>query len=80
MQLIEHCMAVLEILNFSSRVQKYFTRSRFQHCEEKFRISAQPFNIVYINYGLYLVNPKRYFEERKSLRPKQNHYCLLSIN
>ena len=54
MQLIEHCMAVLEILNFSSRVQKYFTRSRF---EEKFSISAQPFNIFYINHGLYLVNP-----------------------
>ena len=36
MLLIEHCMAVLEILNFSSRVQKYFTRSSFQQSKRNF--------------------------------------------
>ena len=43
----------LEIQNFSSRVEKYFTRSLrslvkyFSTLEEKFRISAQPCNILY---------------------------------
>ena len=44
----------LEIRNFSSRVEKYFTRSLrslvkyFSTLEEKFRISARPCNILYI--------------------------------
>ena len=43
----------LEIRNFSSRVEKYFTRSLrslvkyFLTLEEKFRISARPCNILY---------------------------------
>ena len=37
----------LEIRNFSSRVEKYFTRSRT--LEEKFRISARPCNILYLS-------------------------------
>ena len=43
----------LEIRNFSSRVEKYFTRSLrslvkyFSTLEEKFRISARPCNILY---------------------------------
>ena len=46
----------LEIRNFSSRVEKYFTRSLrslvkyFSTLEEKFRISARPCNILYICY------------------------------
>ena len=45
----------LEIRNFSSRVEKYFTRSLrslvkyFSTLEEKFRISARPCNILYMN-------------------------------
>ena len=44
----------LEIRNFSSRVEKYFTRSLrslvkyFSTLEEKFRISARPCNILYV--------------------------------
>ena len=44
----------LEIRNFSSRVEKYFTRSLrslvkyFLTLEEKFRISARPCNILYV--------------------------------
>ena len=44
----------LEIRNFSSRVEKYFTRSLrslvkyFSTLEEKFRISARPCNILYL--------------------------------
>ena len=44
----------LEIRNFSSRVEKYFTRSLrslvkyFKTLEEKFRISARPCNILYL--------------------------------
>ena len=44
----------LEIRNFSSRVEKYFTRSLrslvkyFLTLEEKFRISARPCNILYL--------------------------------
>ena len=44
----------LEIRNFSSRVEKYFTRSLrslvkyFSILEEKFRISARPCNILYL--------------------------------
>ena len=44
----------LEMRNFSSRVEKYFTRSLcslvkyFSTLEEKFRISARPCNILYI--------------------------------
>ena len=47
----------LEIRNFSSRVEKYFTRSLrslvkyFSTLEEKFRISARPCNILYIPYS-----------------------------
>ena len=46
----------LEIRNFSSRVEKYFTRSLrslvkyFSTLEEKFRISARPCNILYLLY------------------------------
>ena len=46
----------LEIRNFSSRVEKYFTRSLrslvkyFSTLEEKFRISARPCNILYVLY------------------------------
>ena len=45
----------LEIRNFSSRVEKYFTHSLrslvkyFSTLEEKFRISARPCNILYIS-------------------------------
>ena len=45
----------LEIRNFSSRVEKYFTRSLrslvkyFSTLEEKFRISARPCNILYLS-------------------------------
>ena len=45
----------LEIRNFFSRVEKYFTRSLhslvkyFSTLEEKFRISARPCNILYIS-------------------------------
>ena len=52
----------LEIRNFSSRVEKYFTRSLrslvkyFSTLEEKFRISARPCNILYLFYlVIYLV-------------------------
>ena len=44
----------LEIRNFSSRVEKYFTRSLrslvkyFSTREEKFRISARSCNILYL--------------------------------
>ena len=44
----------LEIRNFSSRVEKYFTRSLrslvkyFSTLEEKFRISARPCNILHL--------------------------------
>ena len=44
----------LEIRNFSSRVEKYFTRSLrslvkyFSTLEEKFRISARPCDIFYM--------------------------------
>ena len=44
----------LEIRNFSSRVEKYFTSERservkyFSTLEEKFRISARPCNILYL--------------------------------
>ena len=44
----------LEIRNFSSRVEKHFTRSLrslvkyISTLEEKFRISARPCNILYI--------------------------------
>ena len=41
----------LEIRNFSSRVEKYFTRLHFSTLEEKFRISARPCNILYILHG-----------------------------
>ena len=46
----------LGIRNFSSRVEKYFTRSLrslvkyFLTLEEKFRISARPCNILYLVY------------------------------
>ena len=45
----------LEIRNFSSHVEKYFTRllrslvKYFSTLEEKFRISARPCNILYLN-------------------------------
>ena len=45
----------LEIRNFSSRVEKYFTRSLrslvkyFSTLKEKFRISARPCNILYLS-------------------------------
>ena len=48
----------LEIRNFSSRVEKYFTRSLrslvkyFSTLEEKFRISARPCNILYMCTGM----------------------------
>ena len=44
----------LEIRNFSSSVEKYFTRSLrslvkyFSTLEEKFRISVRPCNILYV--------------------------------
>ena len=44
----------LEIQNFSFRVEKYFTSERSEQVkylstlEEKFRISARPFNILYL--------------------------------
>ena len=50
----------LEIRNFSSRVEKYFTRSLrslvkyFSTLEEKFRISARPCNILYLFHNTYL--------------------------
>ena len=50
----------LEIRNFSSHVEKYFTRSLRSHVkyfttlEEKFRISARPCNILYIFIEAYL--------------------------
>ena len=46
----------LEIRNFSSRVEKHFTRSLrslvkyFSALEEKFQISARPCNILYISH------------------------------
>ena len=46
----------LEIRNFSSSVEKYFTSERskrvkyFSTLEEKFRISARPCNILYLLY------------------------------
>ena len=46
----------LEIRNFSSRVEKYFTRSLrslvkyFSTREEKFCISTRPCNILYVFY------------------------------
>ena len=49
----------LEIRNFSSRVEKYFTRSLrslvkyFSTLEEKFRISARPCNILYVLRSKY---------------------------
>ena len=54
----------LEIRNFSSRVEKYFTRSLrslvkyFSTVEEKFRISARPCNILYVfcNKHFHLCN------------------------
>ena len=52
----------LEIRNFSSRVEKYFTRSLrslvtyFSTLEEKFRISARPCNILYVlNINKYIL-------------------------
>ena len=48
----------LEIRNFSSRVEKYFTRSLrslvkyFSTLKEKFRISARPCNILYKTVAL----------------------------
>ena len=51
----------LEMRNFSSRVEKYFTRSLrslvkyFSTLEEKFRISARPCNILYIIRGAGMV-------------------------
>ena len=50
----------LEIRNFSSSVEKYFTRSLrslvkyFSTLEEKFRISARPCNILYIFLTVFL--------------------------
>ena len=47
----------LEIRNFTSRVEKYFTRSLrslvkyFSTLEEKFRISARPCNILYLFFS-----------------------------
>ena len=47
----------LEIRNFSSRVEIYFTRSLrslvkyFSTLEEKFRISARPCNVLYLKTG-----------------------------
>ena len=54
----------LEIRNFSSRVEKYFTRSLrslvkyFSTLEEKFRISARPCNILYVcdPFSHYLIS------------------------
>ena len=49
----------LEIRNFSSRVEKYFTRSLrslakyFSTLEEKFRIFARPCNILYLLHVSY---------------------------
>ena len=54
MQLIEHCMAVLEILNFSSRVQKYFTRSRFQHSKRNL-VSPRSHLISSISIMVYIL-------------------------
>ena len=48
----------LEMRNFSSRVEKYFTSERservkyFSTLEEKFRISARPCNILYVSYRI----------------------------
>ena len=54
--LFHHCSNLsLEIRNFSSCVEKYFTRSLrslvkyFSTLEEKFRISARPCNILYLS-------------------------------
>ena len=53
----------LEIRNFSSRVEKYFTRSLrslvkyLSTLEEKFRISARPCNILYLFYPFSCFNP-----------------------
>ena len=50
----------LEIRNFSSSVEKYFTSERservkyFSTLEEKFRISARPCNILYVFKTMYM--------------------------
>ena len=60
----------LVIRYFSSRVEKYFTRSLrslgkyFSTLEEKFPISARPCNILYIFYSLRL---KLFSEDRLHL-------------
>ena len=71
----------LEIRNFSSRVEKYFTRSLrslvkyFSTLEEKFRFSARPCNI------LYLFSAKSWYQpwsimKNKGLRQKGNSFHL----
>ena len=67
----------LEIRNFSSRVEKYFTRSLrslvkyFSTLEEKFRISARPCNILYIRNWINV--------ELKSVVNESIHYQNINI-
>ena len=60
----------LEIRNFSSRVEKYFTRSLrslvkyFSTLEEKFRISARPCNILYLS-NIQVMRMKKMISKNK---------------
>ena len=55
----------LEIRNFSSRVEKYFTSERservkyFSTREEKFRISKRPCNILYLLIVLLIIKSEK---------------------
>ena len=66
----------LEIRNFSSRVEKYFTRSLrslvkyFSTLEEKFRISARPCNILYICFSCFDKGCPKETQKRTQTMPK----------
>ena len=68
----------LEIRNFSSRVEKYFTRSLrslvkyFSTLEEKFRISARPCNILYMLNHLIVLS-------EEPLTTNRSRYCKHAI-
>ena len=71
----------LEIRNFSSRVEKYFTRSLrslvkyFSTLEEKFRTSARPCNILYFLRPHSPLQPLAIFPAHISLcRPPQSEH------
>ena len=80
----------LEIRNFSSRVEKYFTRSLrslvkyFSTLEEKFRISARPCNILYFSTDRNILNLQKILDHFcplwLSICYQVFRYCFLSFS